>query len=126
MKQNQFIILAMNTGNEEGEANRLRALNIDFKCLEGVYNGMSESNWLCIINSKSDYIKLRDLAIEFNQECILYSNEDRDSWLINTKYSIGEMRYIGKMQCVSKLEAINHSGYTYDAKYGRYYITKGL
>jgi hypothetical protein len=100
--------------------NMIRDLNLPFGLVDGYYKGDKENSILVEVKNQIDVENLLGFASNFDQECILYSDENRSSELI---FCNGENRQmIGKLQAVSELEARKQDNFTYVN--GGYYITK--
>lgn len=99
--------------------NVLLGENISFKELVGLYEGVSEMS-LLVHAQHEDYV--RNLCKQFDQECYLISNENRDTKLVYLN-NTPDMD-IGTLMNVSKVEALTSPGYTYDMDTNQYWITK--
>ena len=86
--------------------------NLATKHVEGVWQGESEDSILVALNSKKDLETVKNFAFKnFDQDVILFSNENRDSILI-TKDG-GEIE-LGKLKRISEKEALKKQCFTYD------------
>jgi hypothetical protein len=100
---------------------------ITFKCL-GSYKGQTESSVMVPLTFGRDGFKpvnLEDmvhLAQQFDQESILYQDNEGIAWLIYC--ATGEMIKLGKLTMVSEVEAKAQDAYTYVVESNSYWITK--
>jgi hypothetical protein len=102
--------------------NMIRDINLPFGVVEGYYKGVKENSVLVEIKNELDVETLLDFAKNFNQESILYSDENRESCLYICDNGLENPEMIGKLQAVSELEAKKLDSYTYVN--GAYYICK--
>lgn len=104
--------------------NKLKAQNIPFKEVQGVYtyeNGKTESEKSILVEVDA---LLQEQIVEalckmYNQECYLYATPKRDAILKTGVVTVTQE--LGKLQEVSKSEAEKLQAYTYCPVLGRYY-----
>lgn len=75
----------------------LASLGVSYKMAEGCYvyeNGQMESEKAFIVNAKVEPL-VRRLCYQYEQECYLLSNQDRETILV---YPDGSVTNIGKLQ----------------------------
>lgn len=118
-----FVMLAMNTGNPESEANTLRAMGLgDFVWCKGVYNGVSEDSFAVFFNSLEQRLAIQSMARRHNQESILVVDSNRDAELV---FFDGTPRIkLGHFRAVPKSVAIENGSYTYVPNMDTYFVAK--
>jgi len=108
---------------EENEKNhnelltQLKKDKFSIKEVEGVYQGTVEKSILVILNQRWLAVELatfKNYAAIFNQESILFVDEERNASLIFPQGGLSEK--LGKFIAVSKGIAIQMSNYTFDGK----------
>jgi len=88
--------------------------NQAFKQLTGTYEGIEELGFLVVLFNEEDKAFICSLAVRFEQECVLYLNEDRDAFFIDLK--TGEEKLAGKFKNVGKYKPTS-GDFTYDGVY---------
>jgi hypothetical protein len=88
----------------------LKACNVKFKEVIGVYKSEEEVSFVCVSSGPRDILFYELLMEKYEQECILFSNMFRESELV---YPSGVREYIGRLVCVPKSEAVKLDCYTY-------------
>lgn len=97
----------------------LTSLNIPYKVVKGVYKGVTEQAFLLIADDIGKTYKVATmLAEEYNQECILSVNENREAKLL---YPNSETN-IGKFQRVVSTAGLD--SYTVDLETGQAWTCK--
>ena len=121
-KKGDFIILALNLGDEVEEHTVLADAGLKFKQLDGMYNGEKERSYLVPFVSADEFSVILNLARSYDQESILVSDEYRECQLLflNTN----KVEYLGELTAVSESEARRESAYTFDPVSGTYWICK--
>ena len=108
---------------EENEKNhnelltQLKKDKFSIKEVEDVYQGTVEKSILVILNQRWLAVELatfKNYAAIFNQESILFVDEERNASLIFPQGGLSEK--LGKFIAVSKGIAIQMSNYTFDGK----------
>ena len=109
---------------EENEKNhnelmaQLKKDKFSIKEVEGVYQGTVEKSIIVILNKRWLAVELatfKNYAAIFNQESILFVDEERDASLIFTKQPWLTQK-LGKFIAVTKGIATQMSNYTFDGK----------
>lgn len=108
-----------NQDNTQGVLNILDFFNIGHKVLKGVYQGISEDSIL-VLDTPENRSMVEEFCSQFNQECYLYSDTERDSFLV---YPDNSMVSIGTLKPVSKDLASKQDGYSLDVTTNTYWIT---
>ena len=99
----------------------LKAKNIRYIELEGVYKGKRERGFAAVWNAKS-LKSIRQLAQFFGQESILYVDSVRRASLI---YLDGRRDYrvsLGLWRNATKQEAEHHESYSFDPQLRAYFV----
>lgn len=121
-----FVIISAENANESKEVNakkhnelmaQLKRDKFSIKEVEGVYHGTKEKSILVVLNQKWLAVELatfKNYAAIFNQESILFVDEERTASLIFPQGGLSEK--LGKFIAVSKGIAIQMSNYTFDGK----------
>ena len=94
---------------------------IGYKLVSGVYQGQREFSFVCGVGERLNFFI--ELLSEFNQECLLYSNNQRESELI---FQDSSSQYLGKLKTVDKNRALQCDNYTYCPSTDCYYICEEL
>ena len=122
-----FVIISAENANESKEVNakkhnelmaQLKRDKFSIKEVEGVYHGTKEKSILVVLNQKWLAVELatfKNYAAIFNQESILFVDEERNASLI-FPYNKENSEKLGKFIAVSKGIAIQMSNYTFDGK----------
>lgn len=113
-----FYVFALNT-NEPREDHILlheKLTKSQFKTLQGMYKGESETSYLVDADFKNLALKL---AKEYNQESILFIDETREAYLIYMNNS-AEKVHIGSFQATKSVKG--HDAYTIDLETNKAYI----
>ena len=87
----------------------LKDHDFKFTTCKGVYKGVSEDSFIVLLDSYNQLEVLQDLSRVYNQECILYSDSNRMSYL---KYPCGKSEKLGVLKQVSKEVAMMQDAYT--------------
>jgi len=95
------------------------------KSIDGVYQGTTEPAYLInliteVLQREQQIDNLITLGQLHQQECILYSDEYRETWLIDCMTS--ERTNIGKLKQVAKREALSSDNHTFDPSTNTYWI----
>lgn len=101
----------------------LDELNINYKLVNGVYEGTNELTF--VVTPKNDVEKqtLVDIALkQFSQDCVLELDSNRTARLLFN----GESKTIGKFVSCNRNEALKRDSYTYCPVNNSYYIVKEL
>lgn len=120
-----------NINNHDKIKNKLKKIGIPFKEIEGVYKNSKELSFVTIIKKGiSDSKDIKDIAKEFNQECILSLGEIivhglRKATLqyINAEYRTAG-KDIGYFRQRAKEIAQKEDCYTFDPVTGNYFIVE--
>ena len=97
---------------------QLKRDGFSIKEVEGVYQGTTEKSILVILNQRWLAVELatfKNYAAIFNQESILFVDEERNASLI-FPYNKENSEKLGKFIAVSKGIATQMSNYTFDGK----------
>ena len=118
-----FVIFAINSDmDSRAEQDLIGAfLGKSVKKLTGCYNGKTEHSYLVVLDNEEDLILVRDLAAIYNQESILYVDNEREAKL--HYLSQPSQKRLGRWSNVSAPVAISSDCYTFDPATGRYYVT---
>lgn len=92
--------------------------NVGYKELIGVYKGQEEKSLLVTAIHED---KVKELCKQFNQECYLYSDSDRNTFLC---YPDNKVINIGTLKSTTKDIAITKDSYSYDPEYNMYWIAE--
>lgn len=118
-----IVILAINTDSYENDIKAIQEFlpnyNYSRLAMHGVYKGVSELSYIIEVDDNLDDIQA--LANKYNQECILYLDNQREASLI---HSDGKKEYIGSFRSASKQLAQTKDNYTFNPKTGVYYIVE--
>lgn len=96
---------------------QLKRDGFSIKEVEGVYQGTTEKSILVILNKRWLAVELatfKNYAAIFNQESILFVDEERNASLIFPKGGLSEN--LGKFIAVTKGIATQMSNYTFDGR----------
>ena len=93
---------------------------IDYKELTGVYNNTPEKSILVTKTDETESL-VKDFCIQFNQECYLFSDYKRDSYLIDNS---GNVSPIGRLLPSTPEHAKSLGSYSIDPDTGIYWITE--
>jgi len=115
-----IVILALNLDTIEKELKLINDWGFKAKSVKGFYKGRGENSYVLEINDYNHLKIAETLATSNGQECILYSDDFRKTWLI---YTNGERKYLGILHSVSEQEALKYDGYTFDHSTSSYWIT---
>lgn len=88
----------------------------------GYYKGELENSYILAIdptNIENEVFRIQIMALMYGQESILYSDQYRNSWLIDCKTN--KRHSVGKLQRADKNEALQSNCYT--ELDGSYWIT---
>ena len=122
-----FVIISAENANKSKETNakkhkllmsQLKKDKFPIKEVEGVYKGTVEKSILVVLNQRWLAVELatfKNYAAIFNQESILFVDEERNASLI-FPYNKENSEKLGKFIAVSKGIAIQMSNYTFDGK----------
>lgn len=98
------------------------AHDIGVKQVQGFFDGVSETSYVCTYHTDSEYDRLIDLAFQNNQKSILRLDNQRNAYLYNVKNA--EEAFIGKWVSVSEAIAKEFNAWTFDPSTNQYYITR--
>lgn len=90
----------------------LEAYKIPHKEMLGVYKGTKESSFVVVVSHWTTEAVLELVAKEFGQECYLFSNQERDAWLVYTNEGFRHEKLQGKLRAVSPTFALKQDAYT--------------
>ena len=122
-----FVIISAERSINTAEENKKNHLDLwlqlkgegfSIKEVEGVYKGTVEKSILVVLNQRWLAVELatfKNYAAIFNQESILFVDEERNASLI-FPYNKENSEKLGKFIAVSKGIAIQMSNYTFDGK----------
>lgn len=96
--------------------------NLNFQVVNGVYKGQSELSFMVELTDKCNLDFFKTMGRLFQQESILYVNDDSDAYLVFTEDEASDK--IGKMQIVSKEEAESNDAYTHVTSTDTYLMAK--
>ena len=96
----------------------LKVKGIPFKIVEGQYKGNSERSFIVFGNRGVELGKR--IALDANQESVLFLNQDRDAILIECKTGIETA--LGKFKAVPEHVAKQSTGWTFDNTTNRFFI----
>lgn len=114
-------IIALNTECLVKERQILNDLGFTgLKRLNGVYKGDHEFSWLVVLEKEEDIVTLIELALEYKQDSILFSNSERETMLVHPDGR--PHKYIGTLKNTDRTEAHKHDGYTFDPETGMYWV----
>jgi len=99
---------------------QLKASPFAFKYVVGYYKGFREDAFLVTLDHCENASFIQDLGKAFEQDCVFFSDEERNSWVINKE---GERLNVGHFHSVSKDEALSKEYFTYDPGSKTYWIT---
>jgi hypothetical protein len=124
-------IFSLNTNSPILEEEVVKGLGLPYKALKGSYKGSTERSYMVVLSSKENQYatdmdklaRVKHLAWDYGQECILFSDNQRVSMLI---YPNGKTVDVGKFVSASKESALLKDAWTYDFVNDQYYITKPL
>lgn len=106
---------ASNQDNHQCTVNRLTQLGIGHKVLDGVYKNTSEKSIL-VLSDRIDLVRV--LCKQFNQECYLRSDSDRNTYLV---YPDGTESHIGTLKRISESDAKRLDAYSIDTTDGSFW-----
>lgn len=106
-----------NLDNHQCIIQRLSQQGIGYKVLDGVYQGETEKSIL-VVNSPEMRQTVESVCKQFNQECYLKSDSQRNTSLV---YPNGTEAHIGTLKRVSQAEAQKLNGYSVDTTDGSYW-----
>lgn len=125
-----IIMLAFNR-SELPEADKTYANHVltsyPFKQIQGHYNGSSEPAYIIslathLIERERQILELLSLGRKHSQECILYSDEYRDTWLIDCKTSTRTP--IGKLSQITEQQTKQLNSFTVDRSNNTYWAAQ--
>ena len=114
-----IIVFALNSGDVELERKILGAAGIAFAPALGSYNGVAEDSWICLARDPDEISRILVIARAWDQESILYIDENRDADLYFLES--GNLETIGKLVPVTELEARMQHGWTQCLVTGQYF-----
>ena len=116
-----IVILAINTDSYENDIKAIQEYFPDYNrlAIHGVYKGVSELSY--IIEVDDNLADIQALANKYDQECILYLDNQREATLM---YGDGKKEYIGSFKSASKQLAQTKDSYTFNPNTGVYYIVE--
>ncbi len=121
-----------NITNTRIAAKQLTKLDIPFKEVIGMYNGIKELSFVVTLeqhNRLAPFREILKICGKYKQESILLlsnlqKNNTRLAYLLQIQTPIGEKEYIGLFQQITEEEALKENSYTYDDKANIYYGVK--
>lgn len=111
------VIMALNSDLQE-EVDLMLATHAGAKAVSGVYKGTHEQSYMIPLFNESHLSKLKCLASDFDQECIMHLDANRMATLIYMDGRKDEV--IGAFRSVSEGVAVKRDAYTRDGK--AYYV----
>ena len=116
-----IVILAINTDSYENDIEAIQEFipNYNRLAIHGVYKGKEELSY--IIEVDDNLADIQALANKYDQECILYLDNQREATLM---YGDGKKEYIGSFKSASKQLAQTKDSYTFNPQTGVYYIVE--
>ena len=126
-----FVLLALNASNSYFEEKCIARLGLPYKVLTGSYKGVKERSYLVLVSSDENSFavdmdkisRIKDLAWEYNQECVLFVDAQRLATVI---YPNGKTVEVGKYVREDKAKALLQDAWTYDFTADQYWVTKDL
>ena len=129
INSNQIIILSAELKENRYEKNRqftenlancLDDCNFNYKRGEGRYKNNDESIFIVKVSKELEIETLKDFAFKsFNQESILHIDSNNESYLY---YGNGNTEQLGRLEQVSKSEALHYDNYT--ILNNKYYVSR--
>lgn len=118
------VIMSLNhSGNVEEERDILNKAGFTrHKPVLGKYKGELEMSYVVPVRSPEEIDRLKLLAKDYNQECIMFIDSDRQATLFYCKDPI--IKYIGKLKTVYKHLAERQDYYTFCPISNAYYIVE--
>jgi hypothetical protein len=110
---------AADASNTTAAMQELRAAGVEFKRVQGVYDGMGKDSFV-VMNTPENRAKVQKLAQKFNQESIMHTDNEGNAKYI---FANGEEKSIGQIHEISAAEAVGKN-HTFDPESGKYYSTK--
>lgn len=120
-------MFSLNTSNEVLEEELVKSLGLPYKALKGSYEGKVEKTYMVLAQGKDNSFsldmnklsKIKKLAFDHNQECVLVVASSRDSIL---EYANGNTEHLGKFSRCDKAKALLQKAWTYDAVNDQYWV----
>ena len=119
-----FVLIALNNDTIAEDKTILRSLGLDFKLVEGVYNGVAENSYRVKFSNVEQLADLARIAKTHDQESILIVDQERNAKLVYLDGRVDDRVELGTFQNVSELEAKQATSYTYEVDKGYYYLAK--
>jgi hypothetical protein len=99
----------------------LKVYNFPFKEVLGCYGSKKEVSFYVQTDLVKEFL---DLSTQFNQECILFVDQDRQASLIRKNGLLRQVDSIGTFTQVKQDVALQSANFTYDHENNGYYICK--
>ena len=115
-----YIIFASDLPESDTEK-YLQALEVNYKKLQGKYKGQEEISY--IVN-KQVFPLVRVLTVQQESVLLLSMVQNNGMRAAGLVYKDGSYQALGYMEHVTKLDAENADGYTYDATTKTYYVAR--
>lgn len=112
---------SLNASRRDTFEHQLRARDLDFKRVNGVWDGKAEVSYIVLIPHPGDEHTALRLARRYGQESALYVDANRHAVLFALNREDGgvdikEQVGLGQWQLVSKAYALAQDGYTRDGE----------
>lgn len=136
--ESPFIVLSSDRASNSAELNaaerdlferQLRARNLDFKQVDGVYKGTRETSYVVLTPTTGDEQNAISLARRYGQESVLLVDANRYATLVFLNPGQGgphikELKGVGHWRATDRTEAETQDSYTQDGE--AYYVTRAL